>query len=133
VDDIIITGNDEAEIRQVKDNLGKQFEVKDLSQLRYFLGIEIARSPKGIFLSQRKYILDLLSETHMLVCRSASTPIDLNHKLPVECGNPVNKEKYQILVGRLIYLWTLVFWAEASSHSHINMPLTCRINVQTFR
>jgi hypothetical protein len=104
VDDIIITGDDETEIRQVKDSLGKQFEVKDLGQLRYFLGIEIARSPKGILLSQRKYVLDLLSETHMLGCRSASTPIDLNHKLSVECGNPVNKERYQRLVGRLIYL-----------------------------
>jgi hypothetical protein len=104
VDDIIITADDETEIRRVKDNLGKQFEVKDLGQLQYFLGIEIARSPKGIFLSQRKYVLDLLSETCMLWCRSASTPIDLNHKLSAECGNPMNKERYQRLVGRLIYL-----------------------------
>jgi hypothetical protein len=40
----------------------------------------------------------------MLGCRFASTPIDLNHKLSVECGNPVNKKTYQRLVGRLIYL-----------------------------
>ena len=53
VDDIIITGDDEAEIECLKKNLSKQFEVKDLGQLRYFLGIEIARSPKGIVLSQK--------------------------------------------------------------------------------
>jgi hypothetical protein len=46
VDDIIITGDDEREIIQLKENLSKEFEAKDLGQLRYFLGIEIARNPK---------------------------------------------------------------------------------------
>jgi hypothetical protein len=104
VDDIIITGDDEVEIKSLKKNLRKQFEVKDLGQLRYFLGIEIARSKKGIVLSLRKYVLDLLSETSMLGCQPASTPIDPNHKLCSESGDPVNKERYQRLVGRLIYL-----------------------------
>jgi len=71
VDDIIITGDDTSEIERLKKNLSKEFEVKDLGQLRYFLGIEIARSPKGIVLSQRKYVLDLLNETGMLGCRPA--------------------------------------------------------------
>ena len=63
VDDIIITGDDEVEISRLKRNLSKEFEVKDLGQLKYFLGIEIARSTKGIVLSQRKHVLDLLSDT----------------------------------------------------------------------
>src|SRR5437868_14332198 len=63
VDDMIITGNDPINISQLKKNLSKEFKVKDLSQLQYFLGIEIARSPKGIVLSQHKYVLDLLKET----------------------------------------------------------------------
>ena len=104
VDDIIITGDDEVEIKRLKENMSKEFEVKDLGQLKYFLGIEIARSPKGIVLSQRKYVLDLLCETGMLGCRPASTPIDANHKLSAESGDPLNKERYQRLVGRLIYL-----------------------------
>jgi len=66
VDDIIITGDDTLEIARLKRNLSKEFEVKDPGQLRYFLGIEIARSPRGIVLSQRKYVLDLLNETRML-------------------------------------------------------------------
>ena len=73
VDDIIITGDDIVEIAQLKKKLSKEFEVKDLGQLRYFLGIEIARSPKGIVLSQRKYVLDLLSDTGMLGCRAKSS------------------------------------------------------------
>jgi hypothetical protein len=87
-----------------KENLSKEFEVKDLGQLRYFLGIEIARSPKGIVLSQRKYVLDLLSESGMTGCRPVSTPIDPNRKLCAESGEPVNRESYQRLVGRLMYL-----------------------------
>jgi hypothetical protein len=51
VDDIVITGDDVEEIKCLKENLGKAFEVKDLGPLRYFLGIEVARSPKGIVLS----------------------------------------------------------------------------------
>jgi hypothetical protein len=78
--DIIITGDDEVEVKRLKENLSKEFEVKDLGQLRYFLGTEVAQSQKGILLTQRKYVLDLLNETGMLGCRPASTPIDTNHK-----------------------------------------------------
>jgi Reverse transcriptase (RNA-dependent DNA polymerase) len=53
-------------LRGLKRKLGKKFEVKDLGQLRYFLGIEIARGAEGIVLSQRNYVLDLLAETGML-------------------------------------------------------------------
>src|SRR6266542_1166182 len=104
VDDIVITGDDVEEIRCLKRRLGDTFEVKHLGQLRYFLGIEIARSSKGIVLSQRKYVLDLLTETGMLGCRSIASPIDRNLRLCAEAGDPVDKEIYQRLVGRLIYL-----------------------------
>ena len=97
MDDIIITGDDEAEIKCLKRNLSREFEVKDLGQLKYFLGIEIARNPNGIVLSQRKYVMDLLSETGMLGCRPVSTPIDSNHKLCAESGNPMNKDEQRKL------------------------------------
>ena len=109
VDDIIITGDDAKEIKQLKLQLAQEFEVKDLGQLRYFLGIEVSRSSKGIYLSQRKYVLDLLSETGMTGCRLAYTPIEQNHHLVKEVGSPVDREQYQRLVGRLIYL----------SHTHV--------------
>ena len=104
VDDIIITGDDEVEIVKLKGCLSKVFEVKDLGKLKYFLGIEVARSPKGIALSQRKYALDLLSDMGMLGCRAAPTPINQNHKVTAMSGEPVDKERYQKLVGHLLYL-----------------------------
>ncbi|KAA0052231.1 putative mitochondrial protein [Cucumis melo var. makuwa] len=83
--------------------MGDEFEIKDLGNLKYFLGMEVARSKEGISVSQRKYTLDLLTETGMLGCRPADTPIDFNCKL----GNsddqvPVDKEQYQRLVGSVI-------------------------------
>jgi hypothetical protein len=88
----------------LKDRLGRAFEVKDLGPIRYFLGIEIARSSKGIVLSQRKYVLDLLIETRMLGCRPCGSPIDRNHQICARSGDPVDKGTYQRLIGQLIYL-----------------------------
>jgi Reverse transcriptase (RNA-dependent DNA polymerase) len=105
VDDIIITGDDQDEIKRLQEQLYKEFEMKDLGRLKYFLGIEVARSKEDISLSQRKYVLDLLSETGMLDCRPVDTPVVQNLKLgELQDQVPANKERYQRLVGKLIYL-----------------------------
>lgn len=62
VDDIIITGSSEAAITHLKQFLHPKLQLRDLGTLRYFLGIEIARSKEGIYLNQRKYSLELFSE-----------------------------------------------------------------------
>jgi hypothetical protein len=67
MDDIVITGNDEGEMKYLKETLTKIFEVKDLGYLHYFLGIEVAYRAQSIYLSQRKYILDLLAEQGCLI------------------------------------------------------------------
>ncbi|XP_021801415.1 uncharacterized protein LOC110745602 [Prunus avium] len=102
---MIITGNDKQEIAQLQDYLATKFEMKNLGGLKYFLGIEVAQSQQGIFLSQRKYVLDLLTDTGMLDCKPVDTPTVQNHHLgeyPDQVST--NKEIYQRLVGRLIYL-----------------------------
>ena len=107
IDDIVVTGDDLEEIIQLKKSLSKEFEIKDLDALKYFLGIEVARSKHGVFISQRKYVLNLLQETSMLGCKSNDTPIDSNMKLDENPnGTPVDRRGYQRLVGKLIYLFT---------------------------
>lgn len=59
IDDIIMTGNDEKKIHILKQ-MAKEFKIKELGRLKYFLGIEIAHSKKEIFLSQLKYVIDIL-------------------------------------------------------------------------
>ncbi|KAJ7954402.1 Retrovirus-related Pol polyprotein from transposon TNT 1-94 [Quillaja saponaria] len=92
VDDIVVTGDNPAEVSKLKSHLAKEFEIKDLGKLCYFLGIEVAHSDRGIFLSQRQYVLDLLEETGMLGCRPATTPIETNHKLQSGDGEYVDRE-----------------------------------------
>ena len=105
VDDIILTRDDVREMNRLKTSISSTFEIKDLEPLKYFLGMEVARSKKGIVVSQRKYVLDLLKETSMSGCRPVDTPIDPNQKLGDDKeGDMVNTTRYQKLVGKLIYL-----------------------------
>jgi len=91
---MIITGDDSKEISSLQEQLATEFEMKNLGGLKYFLGIEVARSKQGICLSQRKYILDLLSEVGLLECKPADTPIVQNHKLGEYPDQvPTNKER----------------------------------------
>ena len=102
---MILTGDDLVEMRRVKKQLALEFEIKDLGNLRYFLGMEVARNRSGISVSQQKYVIDLLKETGMLGCKPADTPIDPRVKLDLHLGGaPVEKGQYQRLVGKLIYL-----------------------------
>ena len=59
----------------------KEFKIKELGRLKYFLGIEVAHSKRRIFISQQKYVTKLLKETGKLVCKPISTSIDPKHKL----------------------------------------------------
>jgi hypothetical protein len=71
--------------------------------LKYFLGIEITHSPNELFISQRKYILDLLRKMDKLGCKSASTPMDSKYKLNIEDDKPLaDINQFLRLVGKLI-------------------------------
>ena len=76
IDDIILTRDNLAELERLNNFLAKEFEIKDLGTLQYFLGMEFARSKEGIFVSQRKYTIDLLIEIGLLGCKLAKIPID---------------------------------------------------------
>lgn len=105
VDDIVVTGNNEKEQHELRQKLVKEFEIKELGKLKYFLGFEVAYSTQGIFISQQKYVTDLLAETGKIGCKPASTPMDPNHKLGEAKEEPsIDKRMYQRLVGKLIYL-----------------------------
>ncbi|KAH9717287.1 retrovirus-related pol polyprotein from transposon RE1 [Citrus sinensis] len=105
VDDIILTGDFEEELQFLKHRLAQEFDIKDLGNLKYFIGMEIARSREGIAVTQRKYVLDLLMETGMLGCKPADTPMDSSKTFGTESDSVlVDRGRYQRLVGRLIYL-----------------------------
>ncbi|KAF5939752.1 hypothetical protein HYC85_024011 [Camellia sinensis] len=120
VDDIVQTGDNVEEIPRLKEYLAKEFEIKDLGYLKYFLGIEVARSKYVIFICQRKYVLDLLKETGMLGGRPCDTPLELGQKLSEDQeGDLVDRERYQRLVDKLIYL--------SQSHPDIAIVVSMKI------
>lgn len=89
----------------MKMKLAHEFEIKDLGQLRYFLGIEAAKFRQWLSISHCKYTLDLLTETGMTACKPSETLIDPNHRFTVDMGDRlIDARRNQCLVGRPSYL-----------------------------
>jgi hypothetical protein len=104
-DDMIITGDDPEYIAFVKAHLSDQFLMSDLGPLRYFLGIEISSTSEGFFLSQKKYIQDLLDRASLTDHRTVETPMELNVHLMSTVDEPLeDPTRYRHIVGSLVYL-----------------------------
>ena len=102
VEDIIITETASCDIQRVIDALIAEFEITDLGDLHYFLGIQISHTPAGLIMSQSKYITDMLCKTDMSDAKACHTPC-----LPYQClskddGLPfANPAVYRSIVGAL--------------------------------
>ncbi|KAM1792474.1 hypothetical protein ACFX12_036326 [Malus domestica] len=105
VDDILVTGNNPAHISTLIHQLGRKFSMKDLGPLHYFLGMEITRTPTAMYLTQSKYILDLLKRTQMADAKPLSTPALPGRKLSLYEGEPLaDGTTFRSIVGALQYL-----------------------------
>lgn len=105
VDDMLITGSNNALIDKFVTTIASRFSLKDLGELRYFLGIEVTRTSKGLHLMQRKYVIDLLTRTKMLDARPVATPMAPTPKLSLRSGSPMpNPTEYRAVLGSLQYL-----------------------------
>lgn len=88
VNDITIIGSDAIEEDYLNKYLAKEFDIKTLG-LKYFLGIEVAHSFEGIFISQQKYVVNLLKDIGKFACKPPNTPLDSNHKFYLGEGEEV--------------------------------------------
>lgn len=105
VDDIIITGASQQSITYPKSQLSQEFKLKDLGNLGYFLGLEIAHSQEGIMVSQRNYTLQLLEDVGLLAAKPKNTPMEPRSVLFEKDGDFYqDPSQYRRLIGRLIYL-----------------------------
>ena len=105
VNDLLVSSNDEAGIILIKQALHTTFTIKDLGLARFFLGIEISRSPTGTFLNQRKYVLDILKDVGLTGAKPARFPLPKGLKLSCEIGEVMlDSEAYRRIIGKLLYL-----------------------------
>ena len=98
-------GDDEDHISHVKQQLSAEFQMSDLGPLSYFLGIEVSHSANGYYLSQSKYIQDLIVRSGITNNCTAATPMDMHLQLRATDGTPLEDPScYWHLVGSLVYL-----------------------------
>ena len=104
VDDLIPT-SDEMLIHSCKEDLAKEFEMKDLGLLHYFLGLEIWQRKAKLFVSQGKYAREILEKFHMQGCKPINTPLPGGwRKEDATSTKVVDTTVYRQLVGSLMYL-----------------------------
>ncbi|XP_016185433.1 uncharacterized protein LOC107627080 [Arachis ipaensis] len=105
VDDLVLAGNDMREINIIKRVLHDRFRIKDIGDLKFFLGFEVAQSNRGIALYQRKYVVDILTDFGFINCKPISTSMDYSAKLRQDSGTLLpHATRYCKLVGKLLYL-----------------------------
>lgn len=105
MENILISGNCLHSINDLKNTLSSRFHIKDMGPVSYFLGLKIDRSKDGFFVSQRKYVLDLLKDFGMINSTPLKLPMDMHMVLTPDKGDLLpDPHNYQRLLGKLIYL-----------------------------
>jgi hypothetical protein len=105
VDDLVITGNNSTLVANINKQLGDMFSLKDMGSLHFFLGIEVIPTQAGLFLSQHKYVRELLNTTSMSGAKDVSTPLSTTQSLQLVDGtSAVDSSKFRRVMGSLQYL-----------------------------
>jgi hypothetical protein len=107
VNDIIVASSSEQATKALLQDLQKEFTLKDLGDLHYFLGIEVTKKRDGLLLKQEKYALDLLTKVGMSNCKPVANPSSTSEKLSLYEGTPLGPSdatNYRSVVGALLYL-----------------------------
>jgi hypothetical protein len=97
--------SDSSFVQSLIQQLGDQFSLKDMGPLNYFLGVEVVSTFIGLFLSQHKYVRDLLSKTSMVGAKDVSTPLSTGISLKLDDGTAsVDSTEFRRVLGSLQYL-----------------------------
>ncbi|KAG8488895.1 hypothetical protein CXB51_016920 [Gossypium anomalum] len=105
VDDLLVTRGNHAILADFKGKMEQMFEMSDLGQMSYFLGMEVSQTQQGIFLSQKAFSLKILNKFSMLNCKATSTIVAIREKLSNQGDfEKVCESTYRSLIGCLFYL-----------------------------
>lgn len=78
VDDVIVATNDIQLVQDIKNVLQTEFKIKDVGELKYFRGLEVVQTSKGISVCQRHYALEVLTDSGFIGCKPAKIPMNCN-------------------------------------------------------
>ncbi|GJU95610.1 retrovirus-related pol polyprotein from transposon TNT 1-94 [Tanacetum coccineum] len=104
VDDIIFGSTNPKLSKRFEKLMHNKFDMSMMGELKFFLGIQIHQSPRGIFINQAKYAQEILKKHGMTSCDSIGTPMATKHLDADLSGTPVDQTKYRSMVGALMYL-----------------------------
>ncbi|GKC86692.1 ribonuclease H-like domain-containing protein [Tanacetum coccineum] len=104
VDDIVLTTFSSDLLHRIISFLHQEFAMTDLGSLNYFLSISITRDSSGMFLSQKKYAVEILERAGMVNCNLSRTPVDTESKLGTTGDVVSDPTLYRSLAGSLQYL-----------------------------
>ncbi|GJZ58953.1 retrovirus-related pol polyprotein from transposon TNT 1-94 [Tanacetum coccineum] len=104
VDDIIFGSTNPKLSKRFGKLMHSKFDMSMMGELKFFLGIQIHQSPRGIFINQAKYAQEILKKHGMTSCDSIGTPMATKHLDADLSGTPVDQTKYRSMVGALMYL-----------------------------
>ena len=94
VDDFVIAGVDLDELGRVKLQLAASFDMKDMGDCHYLLGMKVVRTPEGILINQRDYVLTMLFKFGMVDCKSVSIPLNRTVKLRSNFGKVCDPKRF---------------------------------------
>jgi hypothetical protein len=107
VDDIIFGSTNQDFCEEFRKMMANEFEMSMIGELSYFLGLQIKQLKNGIFMSQGKYIKDMLKKFGMEDAKGISTPMGTNGSLDSDIsGNVVDQKMYRSMIGSLLYVTT---------------------------
>nr|GEW73210.1 ribonuclease H-like domain-containing protein [Tanacetum cinerariifolium] len=104
VDDIIFGSTNSKLLKRFEKLMHSKFKMSMMGELKFFLGIQINQSPRGIFINQAKYTQEILKKHGMTSCDSIGTPMATKHLDADLSGTPVDQMKYRSMVRALMYL-----------------------------
>nr|GEU85171.1 uncharacterized mitochondrial protein AtMg00810-like [Tanacetum cinerariifolium] len=105
VDDIIFGSTHPRYIQLFSDLMKSRFEMSMMGEMTFFLGLQVNQSPRGIFINQSKYVLEILKKYGMKSCDTVGTLMEIKDKLDLDQnGTPVDATKYRSMIGALMYL-----------------------------
>ncbi|GJX75170.1 putative ribonuclease H-like domain-containing protein [Tanacetum coccineum] len=105
VDDIIFGSTKKSLCDDFEQIMHNRFQMSSIGELTFFLGLQVKQKENGIFISQEKYVGEILKKCNLLSIRSASTPMETHKALSKdEDGEDVDVYLYRSMIGSLMYL-----------------------------